>query len=415
MAYVEVSKSGRLVTRRRVDEQRARKGCKVRLGSAGEVRIAIGQSETLGEFEVRMFEGEPPIAHRRIEETASQLPDGDQSLPQVSMGAPALHAGPTDGHPDIEGYRIIEPLGQGGMGMVWRAEQLSTRREVALKLLISHRVDSPKAQARFQREVELTARLDHPNIARIYDSGLHQGMYYYAMELIEGIPLDQYVRSQSLSRTEILALMQKVCKAVLYAHLRAVIHRDLKPSNIMVSPDGQPHVLDFGLAKALLEEDEALTISVEGQIAGTPAYMSPEQAAGHHSQLDTRTDVYSLGVILYELLVGHSPHDLSGSMFELLNQIAAGKIRRPREIDKSIDSELEALLLKALARNPEDRYASAGTLAKDINNYLDEEPLDARVPATLYFLRKKALKYKKQVGMAATVSVQYVQHRQRGL
>ncbi|UCF16716.1 MAG: protein kinase, partial [Phycisphaerales bacterium] len=268
------------------------------------------------------------------------------------------------------------------------------------KLLTTQRVDSPKAQARFQREVELTARLDHPNIARIYDSGLHQGMYYYAMELIEGAPLDQYVKGKSLSRTEILALMQRVCQAVLYAHLRAVIHRDLKPSNIIVDSDGRPHILDFGLAKALLDEDEVLNISIEGQVAGTPAYMSPEQAAGHHSQLDTRTDVYGLGVILYELLLGQSPHDLSGSMFELLNQIAAGQIRRPREIDKSIDSELEALLLKALAQNPEDRYASAGALAKDIGNYLDEEPLDARVPTTLYFLRKKALKYKKQVAVA---------------
>ncbi|MHC4508729.1 MAG: protein kinase domain-containing protein [Planctomycetota bacterium] len=350
-----------------------------------------------------MFEGEPPITHRRVEETASKLPEDDQSLPQVSMGAPASRAGPIEGHPDIEGYRIIEPLGQGGMGMVWRAEQLSTRREVALKLLISQRVDSPKAQARFQREVELTARLDHPNIARIYDSGLHQGMYYYAMELIEGIPLDQYVTSQSLSRTEILALMQKVCQAVLYAHLRAVIHRDLKPSNVLVSPDGRPHILDFGLAKALLDEDEALTISIEGQIAGTPAYMSPEQAAGHHSQLDTRTDVYSLGVILYELLLGQSPHDLGSSMFGLLNQIAEGTIRRPREINKSIDSELEAILLKALALNPEDRYASAGALAKDINNYLDEEPLDAQVPTTLYFLRKKVRKYRVQVSVTAAV------------
>ncbi|MHC4508192.1 MAG: WD40 domain-containing protein [Planctomycetota bacterium] len=197
--------------------------------------------------------------------------------------------------------------------------------------------------------------------------------------------------------------MQKVCQAVLYAHLRAVIHRDLKPSNILVSADGQPHILDFGLAKALLEEDEALTISVEGQIAGTPAYMSPEQAAGLHNQTDTRTDVFSLGVILYELLTGQSPHDQSGSMFDLLHEIAEGKIRRPREINKSIDSELEAILLKALARAPDDRYASAGALAKDITSYLDEEPLDAQVPTILYFLRKKARKYRVQVSAAAAV------------
>ena len=403
MAYVEVWKSGRLITRRRVDEQKARKGCRVRLGSAGEVRVAIGQSETLGELEVRMFAGEPPPAWQEVKETVSRPPHDEQSLPPLSVAAPGHRAEQMDRYPDIEGYKIIEPLGEGGMGIVWRAEQLSTRRQVALKLMVSHRIESPKAQARFQREVELTARLDHPNIARIYDSGLHQGMYYYAMELIEGIALDQYVRSKSLSRTQTLALMQKVCQAVLYAHLRAVIHRDLKPSNILVSPDGQPHVLDFGLAKALLEEDDALTISVEGQIAGTPAYMSPEQAAGHHSQTDTRTDVFSLGVILYELLTGQSPHDLSGSTFDVLHQITEGRIRRPREVDKSIDSELEALLLKALAQNPEDRYASAGALAKDITNYLDEEPLDAKVPTILYFLRKKARKYRVQVSVVLVV------------
>lgn len=404
MAYVEVWKSGRLITRRRVDEQKAQKGCRVRLGSAGEVRVAIGQSETLGKLEVRMFAGEPPPAWQEGKETASIPPQDDQSLPPFSVEAPGHRAEQMDRYPDIEGYKIIEPLGEGGMGIVWRAEQLSTRRQVALKLMVSHRIESPKAQARFQREVELTARLDHPNIARIYDSGLHRGMYYYAMELIDGVPLDQYVKNKSLSRTQILALMQKVCQTVLYAHLRAVIHRDLKPSNIIVSPDGQPHVLDFGLAKALLEEEEVLTISVEGQIAGTPAYMSPEQAAGHHSQTDTRTDVFSLGVILYELLTGQSPHDLSGSMFDVLHEITEGRIRRPREIDKSIDSELEALLLKALAQNPEDRYASAGALAKDITNYLDEEPLDAKVPTILYYLRKKALKYRVQVAIGLAVS-----------
>ena len=398
MAYVEVWKSGRLLTRRRVDEQKAQTGCRVRLGTAGEVRAALGRPEILGDFEVRVFEGEPPEARQRDQKTASIMPADAQTDSTTQAGRISKYT-------DIEGYKIIEPLGEGGMGMVWRAEQLSTRREVALKLLISHRVDSVKAQARFQREVELTARLDHPNIARIYDSGLHQGMYYYAMELIEGLPLDQYVKSRTFSRTEILSLMQKVCQGVLYAHLRAVIHRDLKPSNIIISPDGQPHILDFGLAKALLEEDESLMVSVEGQIAGTPAYMSPEQAAGHHSQLDTRTDVYSLGVILYELLTGQSPHDLSFSMFDLLRQIASGNIRRPRQVDKSIDSELEALLLKALAHNPEERYASAGALAKDIANYLDEEPLDAHVPTTFYFLRKKAFKYKKQVGIASAILV----------
>ena len=203
MAYVEVWKSGRLLTRRRVDEEKARKGCRIRLGPAGEIRIAIGQSETLGKFEVHMYEGEPPLEHRQIEETASSLYD-DQKLPPLSVRTADINSHRISLYPDIEGYRIIELLGEGGMGIVFRAEQISTKRQVALKLLTSYRAVSLKAQACFQREVELTARLDHPNIARIYESGLHQGMYYYAMELIDGIPLDKYAKSMTLSQNQIL-------------------------------------------------------------------------------------------------------------------------------------------------------------------------------------------------------------------
>ncbi len=314
--------------------------------------------------------------------------DNKGELPTVSQ--PASQEGmPTPAEtPDIEGYRIIDKVGEGGMATVWRALQLSTQREIALKVLGAGTFGSKKARIRFEREVELTARLEHPNIARVYDSGLHRGMYYYAMELFEGEHLDKYILGRQLTKRDILELFHTVCQAVQYAHQQGVIHRDLKPSNIVVTDDGQPHILDFGLAKALLESDKDLTVSVDGDFAGTPAYMSPEQAAGHFDAIDTRTDVYSLGVILFNVLTNQWPYDLSGSQYEVLKNIQEEEPIRPSKIVPRFDADIEAMLLKALAKRPSERYQSITEFANDIHCWLQGLPIIARSVNTLYLLRK---------------------------
>lgn len=198
-------------------------------------------------------------------------PGDDQQKAPISGPGSADDFESSGAVPHIEGYEITGHLGRGGMGTVWRAVQLSTYREIALKILAKATFASDKSRARFEREIELTARLHHPNIARIYDSGLDRNLHYLAMELLDGVELDKYVKEHGLTQREILELMGTVCEAVHHAHQRGVIHRDLKPSNILVTADGQPHILDFGLAKGFLEEDYGLTVSTEGEAAGTPA------------------------------------------------------------------------------------------------------------------------------------------------
>ena len=308
--------------------------------------------------------------------------------------------------PQVPGYEAAELLGQGGMASVWRAKQLATGRTVALKVM-SLLQGSARARGRFERELRLMSRLQHPHIARVYDAGLSAGLCYFAMELVDGQPLDQFVRSQGLTHRQIAELMRVVCEAVTHAHRNGVIHRDLKPSNILADAAGQPHVLDFGLAKALEEAGPEITVSLDGDLAGTPAYMSPEQAAGSAS-LDTRTDVYSLGVILYRLLTGQPAHDLSGSRLEVLKRISTQEVRRPRDVCRQIDSDLEAVLLKALDREPDRRYGSAAELAQDLGRYLADEPVEAAPPSAAYRFRKLLRRHKREAAAVLAVAIALV-------
>ena len=304
--------------------------------------------------------------------------------------------------PQIPGYQVVALLGRGGMGAVWRAVQTGTGRQVALKSMDPLLFTSPRARARFDRELRLAARLQHPNLARVYDGGSSAAGCYYAMELIEGQPLDEYVRTRGPSQNQVLDLMLLVCQGVRHAHQNGVIHRDLKPSNIMVDGSGQPRVLDFGLARAIDEAAVDPGVTMEGDLAGTPAYMSPEQASVSGA-LDTRTDVYSLGVILHELLTGRNPHDLIGPRSTVLRRIGEEEVRSPRRICRTIDPDLDALLLKALAHDRDRRYDSAAALAQDIANYLAGDPLSARPDGALYRARKWAWKYRGRLSTAAAV------------
>jgi serine/threonine protein kinase len=291
--------------------------------------------------------------------------------------------------PQIDGYEIIGLLGEGGMGAVWRARQLSTDRIVALKVMKERSLRSTdSARSRFEREVTLAARLEHPGIARVYESGIHKNKYFYAMELIEGEAPDAYAQRRALSSKAILELMHKVCLAVQHAHQHGVIHRDLKPSNILVTPDGQPHILDFGLARDLLMEDRDGRVSIDGDLIGTLPFMSPEQVTGRPDMVDTRSDVYSLGVILYRLLTGRFPYDVCGTTMETLQNITSVDPARPRRILRTLDTDVEAVLLKALAKDPAGRYPSAAELAEDIRRWLEGLPVSAKSLSTVYVLHK---------------------------
>ena len=271
-------------------------------------------------------------------------------------------------------YELLEEIGRGGMGVVYRALQKSLGRTVAIKMLLRRDLATPSDLSRFRSEAEAAAQLDHPGIVSIFEVGECDGHPFYSMQLVEGTTLAKQLRQGPLPAREAAALLAKVADAVQAAHARGVLHRDLKPSNILIDSGGEPHVSDFGLAKRL-EAEESVTHT--GAILGTPCYMSPEQAAGSRGDVGPTSDVWSLGAILYQMLTGRPPFQASSPMDTLLAVLESDP-PVPRSIDQQVDRDLEMISLKSLQKPQELRYNSAAELAADLRAFLAGEPVAAR-------------------------------------
>jgi WD40 repeat protein/serine/threonine protein kinase len=380
---------------------------------------------------------------RRNEQTGSFL---ERPALEVTVPLAPGRAGTNDFQSETAGtrlgsYKLLQQIGEGGMGAVWMAEQQEpVRRLVAVKVIRAG-LDSAQGVARFEQERQALALMDHPNIAKVLDGGttggepgdVSPGRPYFVMELVQGTPITEYCDEHRLTPRQRLELFLPVCRALQHAHQKGIIHRDVKPSNVLVAPcDGRPvvKVIDFGIAKAAgLRLTERTLYTEFGAVIGTPEYMSPEQAELNNQDIDTRSDVYSLGVLLYELLTGTTPltaERLKQATFlellraireeepprpssrlsdskEALASIAAQRQTEPVKLRKLLRGELDWIVMKALEKDRSRRYETANGLARDIERYLNDEPVEACPPSPGYRLRKLLRRYRGPVAAAGGI------------
>ncbi len=322
---------------------------------------------------------------------------GDNAFLEEVKGAGPIRRSlvPPDALDDgpVPGYKLLGELHRGGQGVVYRAEQLATRRSCAVKRMLGGGLASGRARRRFEREVELVASMRHPGVVTLYESGVaRDGEPFFAMELVAGERFDAYIRMSVLSTRQIIELFRSVVDAVAYAHRRGVIHRDLKPGNVLVDTDGNPRVLDFGLARPM--ENSAAGMlegfggaggeTVAGEFLGTFAYAAPEQLRGDPDLIDSRIDVYALGVMLYEALSGSKPFSSAANVADLLLQRLEARPKRPSEVREGIDRDLDVITLKLLDPDPDRRYGTADELRDELDRYLDGKPILAREDSFVY-------------------------------
>src|SRR5947207_14770140 len=274
---------------------------------------------------------------------------------------------------DFGDYELLEAIGRGGQGVVYRARQKSLNRTVALKVIGLGHWASDAHLKRFRREAEAAASLDHSGIVPIYEVGERDGSCYFSMKLIEGGQLDDVAKRESMPIRRAVELIVKVARTVSYAHEHGILHRDIKPGNILLDAKSEPHLTDFGLAR-LVETESSVTRTME--VLGTPSYMAPEQAVGNNAGVTSATDIYGLGAVLYQLLTGHPPF-AAGTTYETVRLVLDTEPRQPRLLNPKIDRDLATICLKCLDKDPQRRYSSAPALAEDLEHWLKHAPIRA--------------------------------------